>query len=79
MAYRAHLVMFDYMYEVLKLDYTYSHMLSDNSRAVRFMDFLGGEVIERHETSLYCELHANEYLNNKNRLRFIQRWNHFNK
>lgn len=78
-AYRAHLVMFDYMYEVLKLDYTYSHMLPDNSRAVRFMDFLGGAVVERHETSLYCELHAEKYLNNKNRLRFIQRWNHFNK
>lgn len=78
-AYRAHLVMFDYMYEVLKLDYTYSHMLPDNSRAVRFMEFLGGVVVERHGTSLYCELHAEKYLNNKNRLRFIQRWNHFNK
>ncbi len=78
-AYRAHLVMFDYMYEVLKLDYTYSHMLGDNARAVRFMDFLGGAVVEKQAESLYCELHAANYLTNKNRLRFIQRWNHFNK
>ena len=78
-AYRAHLLMFDYIYEELKLDYTYSHMLGDNSRAVRFMEFLGGEVVEKHEETFYCELHAEKYLNCKNRLRFIQRWNHFNK
>ena len=72
-AYRAHLVMFEYMYEVLKLDYTYSHMLVDNPRAVRFAQFLGGEIVEEKESTAYCELYADKYLNDKNRLRFIQR------
>lgn len=78
-AYRAHLVMFDYMYDVLKLDYTYSHMLDDNARAIRFMNFLGGDVVENNGHSLYCELYADSYLTNKNRLHFLKRWNHFNK
>ena len=78
-AYRAHLVMFDFIYEVLGLDYTYSHMLDDNARAIRFMNFLGGDVVERNANSLYCELQANNYLTNKNRLHFLKRWNHFNK
>lgn len=78
-AYRAHLVMFDYMYEILRLEYTYSHMLDDNSRAIRFMNFLGGVVIENNGHSLYCELYADSYLTNKNRTHFLKRWNHFNK
>ena len=78
-AYRAHLVMFDYMYEVLKLDYTYSHMLVDNPRAVRFAQFLGGEIVEEKESTAYCELYADKYLNDKNRLHFLKRWNHYNK
>lgn len=78
-AYRAHLVMFDYMYEVLKLDYTYSHMLSDNSRALRFALFLGSAIVETKESSLYCELYAENYLTNKNRTQFLKRWNYYNK
>lgn len=79
MAYRAHLVMFDYMYEVLKLDYTYSHILEGNTRAIRFMHFLGGDVVENNAGALYCELYAEQYLTNNNRLHFLKRWNHFNK
>ena len=78
-AYRAHLVMFDYMYEVLKLEYTYSHMLSDNSRALRFAQYLGGEIVKTDDSSTYCEIYADKYLNNKNRLHFLKRWNHYNK
>lgn len=78
-AYRAHLVMFDYMYEELNLKYTYSHMLNDNSRALRFAQYLGSEIVKADESSTYCELYADKYLNNKNRLHFLKRWNHYNK
>ena len=78
-AYRAHLVMFDYMYEVLKLDYTYSHMISDNSRALRFAQFLGSEIVNADESSTYCELYAEKYLTNKNRIQFLKRWNYYNR
>lgn len=71
--------MFDYIYEELKLKYTYSHILSDNSRAVRFMHFLGGDEVEKKDNSLYCELYADKYLTNKNRLHFLKRWNYFNR
>lgn len=77
-AYRAHLVMFDYMYEVLKLDYTYSQMRCDNSRALRFAQFLGGEIVEEKESTVYCELYAKDYLMNKNRKQFLKRWNYYN-
>ena len=75
-AYKAHLVMFDYIYEVLKLEYTYSHMLSDNSRALRFAQYLGSDIVKTEGGTVYCELYANNYLTNKNRLHFLKRWNY---
>ena len=79
-AYRAHLVMFDYMYQELHLAYTYSHMRTDNPTATRFAQFLGGKVATVHpeQNSVECVLTAEDYLNNRNRLRFIQKWEKLN-
>lgn len=77
-AYRAHLVMFDFIYEVLGLDYTYSHMLDDNSRAIRFAQFMGSKADIQIDNNTYV-LYADDYLNNSNRMHFLKRWNHFNK
>lgn len=77
-AYRAHLVMFDYMYEILKLDYTYSHMLDDNARAIRFAIFLGSKKFVLMGDNAYV-LYATDYINNSNRRHFLKRWNHYNK
>lgn len=80
-AYRAHLVMFDYMYQELHLAYTYSHMRTDNPAATRFAQFLGGKIVAVHpeQNSVECVLTAEDYLNNRNRLRFIQKWEKLNK
>ena len=79
-AYRAHLVMFDYVYQELHLAYTYSHMREDNPKATRFAQFLGGRISAVHpeQNTVECVLTAEEYMNNKNRLRFIQKWEKIN-
>jgi RimJ/RimL family protein N-acetyltransferase len=79
-AYRSHLVLFDYVYKHLGLKYTYSHIRSDNVKAIRFAEFLGSEqdYSRSSESNLCFTLLADNYLNNVNRLRFINRWNKFN-
>lgn len=79
-AYRAHLVMFDYVYQELHLAYTYSHMRDDNPKATRFAQFLGGIITSENseQHSVECVLTAEQYMNNKNRLRFIQKWEKIN-
>ena len=79
-AYRAHLVLFDYIYEVLHLNYTYSHILPGNPKAYRFAEFLGcvQDKSRSSEQSLAYQLTAENYLQNKNRLRFIKKWNYLN-
>lgn len=75
-AYRAHLVMFDYIYEELDFANTYSHIRRDNSRASRFSQFLGGvcdEDMSIENTFKYI-LTKDNYLSNKNRVRFINKW-----
>ena len=78
-AYRAHLVMFDYFFEEIKLQSIYSHMISDNIRAIRFAQYLG--CVKLRETDQSCEynLTRETYLNNKNRQHFLKRWNYYNK
>lgn len=75
-AYRAHLVMFDYIYEVLGLKYTYSHILNNNPKAFRFIEFIGGKKVadKSSEEVSYYILQAEDYLNNKFRQRFIHKW-----
>lgn len=78
-AYRAHLVMFDYIYDSLKLSYTYSHILPDNPKAYRFAEFLGCKKDESssNEKTLGYKLTADGYLTNVNRQRFIKKWFYF--
>ena len=76
-AYRAHLVMFDFIFEDLGLKYTYSHVLRTNIRAQRFSQFLGAHIAEGQENienQLYIKS-KEEYFNNPNRTRFIHRYN----
>lgn len=80
-SYRAHLVMFDYMFDVVGLQTIYSHMLKSNKRAQRFGIFLGAHLIpgqENVENQLYVKT-RDDYFNNKNRIRFIKRYNLFKK
>lgn len=75
-AYRAHLAMFDYVFNKIGLKYTYSHMLKSNLRAQRFALFLGNYLADGQEdcdNQLFILTRGN-YLNNKNRIRFIKRY-----
>ena len=76
-AYRAHLVLFDYVYEKMRLNSTYSHIRSDNSKAIRFAQYLGSEQVisQSTESSLFFMLTAEKYWKNVNRQRFIKKWN----
>lgn len=75
-SYRAHLVMFDYIFEVVGLTTIYSHMLKTNPRAQRFGQFLGAHLAEGQENvenQLYIKT-KKDYYNNPNRKRFIERY-----
>lgn len=80
-SYRAHLVMFDYVYEILKLKFTYSHILSGNSRAIRFAEFLGSkkDEVNSNENRLTYFKTLEDYFSNRNRTHFIKRWEYYNK
>lgn len=79
-AYRAHLVMFDYIYIELNFLNTYSHIRKDNPRASRFIEFLGAICDETNsdESSRSYVLEKEKYLSNKNRVRFINKWHKLN-
>lgn len=81
LAYRAHLVMCDYIYNVCKLDYTYSHVLLDNRRAIRFAEYLGfkEDKMFSKDKCVFYRITAKEYLSNHNREHFIKRWEHLHK
>ena len=78
-AYRAHLVMFDFIYNELKLVSTYSHILCENNRAKRFMFYMGGRAQSAAEDNTAYILYAVDYFSNSNRQHFLKRWNHLNK
>ena len=76
-SYRAHLVMFDFIFNDLNLMYTYCHVLKSNLRAQRFIDFLGMRKSDGQndiENQLYT-FYKDDYLNNINRIRFIRKYN----
>jgi len=79
-AYRAHLVLFDYFFIEMGLKKISSHVLSDNKRAIRFTAFLGFVKCENQEAFYNQEynLIKEDYLKNINRLRFIKKWNVLN-
>lgn len=75
-SYRAHLVMFDYIFLELDLRSTYCHILKSNLRAQRFSQFLGANIAsgqEEVDNQLYF-IYKNDYLNNINRIRFINKY-----
>ena len=74
-SYRAHLCMFDYYFEHEHLQKFISHILKSNLRAQRFAQFLGAKLCENQENieNQRYETTKEDYLNNRNRLRFIQR------
>lgn len=75
-SYRAHLALFDTAFESGTVDRIISHILTDNRRARRFIDFLGSYMAPGQE-NVYNQLYildADAYFNNKNRLRFIKRF-----
>lgn len=77
-AYRAHLLLFDFAFNKLELQGIISQILTSNQRAVRFAMFLGSEQIgQEAETALFL-LTKENYLANKNRLHFLKRWKYFN-
>lgn len=79
-AYRAHLVLFDYIYETMHLDFTYSNIQKDNIRAIRFAKFLGSKEISTETNEIRrLVLTKEDYYGNPNRTHFLKRWNHFNK
>ena len=78
-SYRAHIAMFDYIFEVVGLELIYSHMLKNNPRAQRFGMYLGAHLAdgqEEVENQLYIKTKG-DYYNNPNRLRFVARYNKF--
>lgn len=79
-AYRAHLVMFDFIFNTLGLTSTISHIRPENEKAIRFALFLGADPDESSSTeavSVYI-ITADGYRNNRNRQRFIYKWNKLN-
>lgn len=76
-SYRAHLVMFDYAYNVLNLDYTYSEIQLTNKNAIRFSRFLGATMASINDAINMGIFHITNtnYFSNSNRTRFIKRWN----
>lgn len=75
-SYRAHLVMFDYIFNTLKFKNTYCRVLKSNPRAQRFSHFLGARMADGQEdvdNQLYF-IDKSDYLNNINRIRFINKY-----
>lgn len=70
-SYRAHIALFDYLFEQLSFQRLRAHILTSNQRAIRFTEFLGYTRNEGSQTEYY--LTRDNYLNNYNRNRFIKR------
>ncbi len=70
-AYRAHIVLYDYFFNILKGKSLRAHILADNNRSIRFSCFLGYKEVEKNQYILIDK----DYFNNLNRSRFIKRWN----
>lgn len=79
-AYRAHLCFFDYVFNCTKIENLYAHILSNNSPAIRFVQFLGYKIDSYKSNSnvIFVTLSKSDYLQNNNRARFIKKWNFFN-
>lgn len=74
-SYRAHLCLFDFAFEILKLKYITSEILGTNKRAIRFTEFLGFKLTGNFKQGNLYILTKEDYFANKNRERFIIREN----
>lgn len=74
-SYRAHIAFFDFLFNEMSLKGLRAHVLEDNIRAIRFVQFLGYELLEGSQTEYY--LYKDNYINNKNRIRFIKKEEYF--
>ena len=70
-AYRAHLALFDFCFDTLCMDSIHAHILNANKRAIRFVKYLGYYNVGEGQYLLI----KSDYLNNPNRLRFLNRLN----
>lgn len=70
-SYRAHLVLFDYYFLQLGYESIKAHVRAFNKRASRFSAFLGCKQINTTDFFLTKE----DYLSNKNRERFLKKFN----
>lgn len=70
-AYRAHLCMYDYYFNVLKYRGLRAHIKETNTRSVRFTLFLGYKRLNKTEYFLTKD----DYLSNKNRIRYYSKFN----
>ena len=78
LAYRCHILLFDYVFGDCGLNGVLSEIQPTNQRAVRFATFLGSEITGETPECLYFLLSRENYFNNKNRERFLKRWNYYN-
>lgn len=78
LAYRCHILLFDYIFTEVGLNGILSEIQPTNQRAVRFATFLGSEITGETPECLYFLLSRENYFNNKNRERFLKRWNYYN-
>lgn len=75
-SYRAHLALFDAVFENNIVSQIISHVLSDNRRAQRFTQFLGFQLAEGQDL-IYNQLYildSNTYFSNKNRERYNKKY-----
>ena len=77
-AYRAHILLFDYVFNEIGLNGILSEIQPTNERAIRFASFLGSEITKETKECIFLMLTRDNYFNNKNRERFLKRWNYFN-
>lgn len=79
LAYRCHILLFDYIFSEVALNGIISEIQPTNQRAIRFATFLGCEITKENPECLFFLLTKENYLKNKNRERFLKRWNYYKK
>ncbi|MBQ8055991.1 MAG: GNAT family N-acetyltransferase [Paludibacteraceae bacterium] len=72
-SYRAHILMFDFIFNELNHTSIRAEILLTNVRAIRFTNFLGLKEIARNETMGFFKISKEAYLTNPNRLRFLKK------
>lgn len=77
LAYRCHILLFDFVFREIGLNGILSEIQPTNQRAIRFATFLGSKITKETPECFFFLLTKNNYLSNKNRQRFIKRWNYY--